>query len=259
METDRQSLSFQRRRTYVWFVAIVAGLIVLAYFGAVRPAERAAKQSACTGNLTMIEVLLHAYRVRHGEFPPAVVYDENGEPMHSWRMLLVRSELQHEFGNYDLDEPWDGPNNRRFADKAPSCYRCPNDNDATSSSTSYVMIIRPAKIPSDGNGSTESAQNPDLIMVCEFADSDIHWMEPHDLEVSAVDHEVNDFSAESIRSHDPLGPGVIFMDLSVFRLNVAEMNRTQGALKAIVTGDVSTGVDKQQLIRQQLLLDAIKR
>ena len=45
-----------------------------------------------------------------GAFPPAVVRDEQGQPIHSWRVLLLPYPDQMQlYEEYDFQEPWKGP------------------------------------------------------------------------------------------------------------------------------------------------------
>ena len=46
-------------------------------------------RNACRNNLKQLALAMHMYHEQHGSFPPAYVADENGTPMHSWRVLLL--------------------------------------------------------------------------------------------------------------------------------------------------------------------------
>ncbi|MBT6498149.1 MAG: DUF1559 domain-containing protein, partial [Planctomycetaceae bacterium] len=43
----------------------------------------------CKNNLKQIMLAMHNYHEDFGSFPPAVVTDDNGHPMHSWRVLIL--------------------------------------------------------------------------------------------------------------------------------------------------------------------------
>ena len=58
------------------------------------------------------------YHDTYGRFPAAYVADRDGRPMHSWRVLILPLlEQRTTYDAYDFAEPWDGPNNRRLADR----------------------------------------------------------------------------------------------------------------------------------------------
>lgn len=64
------------------------------------------------------------------QLPPAITYDMNGRPMHSWRVLLLPYlEEQRVYDLYSFDEPWDGPNNSKLLSQMPRIYRCPYLNE----------------------------------------------------------------------------------------------------------------------------------
>ncbi|MEZ5939790.1 MAG: DUF1559 domain-containing protein [Planctomycetaceae bacterium] len=62
--------------------------------------------------LKNVGLALHQYHDAHGCFPPAVTYDESGEPKHSWRSLDKRSFTSTpETDSYEMSQPWDSPHN----------------------------------------------------------------------------------------------------------------------------------------------------
>jgi hypothetical protein len=74
-------------------VVLVGGLLVCggAFFWLrARPmAVRGGTTAPCINNLKQIGLAMHNYHDAHGCFPPAYIPDENGKPMHSWRVLLL--------------------------------------------------------------------------------------------------------------------------------------------------------------------------
>ncbi len=108
-------------------------------------AREAARTMSCTNNIKLIALALHNYHDVYGSFPPAHVTDEDGVPMHSWRVLILPYiEMQSLYTKYRFDEPWNGPNNIKLLDDMPPCYQCPssdiNRNEA-SRFTSYVAVV----------------------------------------------------------------------------------------------------------------------
>lgn len=66
------------------------------------------------------------YNDQHGHLPPAVVYSEDGQPLYSWRVLILPYIEQSDlYSQFNLDEPWDSPNNIRLLDKMPKSYAVP--------------------------------------------------------------------------------------------------------------------------------------
>jgi hypothetical protein len=69
---------------------------------------------------------MHVYHDTYGRLPAAVVYGEDGRPLHSWRVLILPfledGDLYHQF---KLDEPWDSPHNLALLPQMPAYYAPP--------------------------------------------------------------------------------------------------------------------------------------
>ncbi len=167
-----------------------------------------AERSLCQNNLKSIAIALHEYHDTHGCLPPAYVADEQGRPMHSWRVLILPF-LEHPgtYAQYNFNEPWDGPSNRPLLSmEVPSVFQCPGDT-ASPTATSYVVVVGPQTMW-PGSTSVKFADIADgtsfTLMVVEVANSGIHWMEPRDLEFADLPMSVNPESGLGIRSlHRP--------------------------------------------------------
>ena len=95
-------------------------------------------------NLKQIGLALHNYHDDYGSFPPAYVADEQGKPMHSWRVLLL-PYVDHKwlYDQYRFDEPWDGPNNRKLHYISMDAYACPSSSKALGRKprTDYMAVV----------------------------------------------------------------------------------------------------------------------
>jgi hypothetical protein len=68
------------------------------------------------------------YSDTHGRMPPAVVHGADGQPLYSWRVLLLPVlEEQDLFEKFHLDEPWDSPHNLPLLSKMPGIYAPPRN------------------------------------------------------------------------------------------------------------------------------------
>src|SRR5438309_6043545 len=62
------------------------------------------------------------YQAAHGKLP-AVVYGKDGQPLHSWRVLILPYVEEEElYKEFHLDEPWDSPHNLALLPRMPKVY-----------------------------------------------------------------------------------------------------------------------------------------
>ena len=109
-----------------------------------------ATHRTCVNNMKQLGLAFHTYHDSHREFPPAYTVDADGEPLHSWRVLILPYIEQSALYNaIRLDEPWDSEWNQQFHDQMPDLYRCgaylPKDVDgsdvtALKSLTPYCLV-----------------------------------------------------------------------------------------------------------------------
>jgi len=173
-------------------VFIIIGLVALLY-PAVQEAREAARRMQCVPK--QLACALHNYHDWHESFPPAYSTDEDGKPLHSWRVLILPFiEQQHLYSQIRLDEPWDSPHNSQFHDKMPRIFYCPSRpaEEQTKGLTPYQMVIGPDTI-SNGPNSTKlsdiTRNKGDTLLVVEASVS-VPWMKPVDLPQSALKNGV---------------------------------------------------------------------
>jgi hypothetical protein len=122
------------------------------------------------------------YHETYGCFPPASVADRDGKPLHSWRVLILPFLEQPELYNaYNFDEPWDGPNNRKLADKVGRIYLRSGLESDQVHTTSFVAVVGPET-------------------VVEVPDGKFRWMEPRDLRFDRMSFRINDGSGRGLGS-----------------------------------------------------------
>jgi hypothetical protein len=176
----RPSLRFLPESLVV--ITFLSALGVLIY-----PSSSIPPHSKCWNNTQLIAVALHSYQAEWRSFPPAVTTDKNGRPMHSWRVLILKelgwSQL---YKQYDFDEPWDGPNNRKLANKMPGIFSCPHCNQHFPHpfrQTAYVAPVGPSAAWT-GDGAIQfrniSDEHHRTIFLVETPESPVNWMQPID-------------------------------------------------------------------------------
>jgi len=136
-------------------------------------------------NLTLIAEALADYQQVHGTYPPPYLKDQDGRPTHSWRVLILPFLEEKElYDSYDFSQPWNGPNNRKLAQRMPECYRSPQSRDGQPFATTYVAIVGAQTAwPTDGRVQFDDIRDgvSRTILLVEIDNSDIDWMEPRDV------------------------------------------------------------------------------
>jgi len=214
----------------VIFIVIVAGLGVMMVCGgvlvalllpAVQAAREAARRTSCGNNLKQIGLAMHNYHDTYKTFPPAFIADKDGEPIRSWRVLILPFLEQGPMHQrYDFNEPWDAPENQFAVSTALPAYACPSDpgRTATPTDTSYLVLTGPGTIFEEG-------KNPNIrnimdgtsntIMAVEIRGSGINWCEPKDLDIADFVAMFGPNGTGSQASPHPGGLNVLMADGSV--------------------------------------------
>ena len=193
----------------IYVVLAVLCLMCLLTLPASDAAIMAARAVQCKSNLEQVGLALQQYRIAKGHYPPAYIADKNGKPMHSWRVLLLPYlEMDSLYKMYNLNEPWDGPNNKKklAAIRVPF-YECPSDPNSRRSGAPQSNYLAVVGANAAWLGKTARKLNEiggarsDTVMVAEVADSGIAWTEPRDLSLDALEAADAGDSALTPSSH----------------------------------------------------------
>ena len=168
---------------------LVVPCLIALLLPAVQNAREAARMSQCKNNLKQIGLAMHNYHEIYNAFPPAFTVDEQGRPLHSWRVLLLpyldHSPLAEQI---DMTQPWDSPRNAAFHSQMPTVFACPSSTQPSSTMTHYVGVVGPNCILSTGQQTrmrdiTDGTAN--TLMVGETSTA-VGWMEPRDLAIESL-------------------------------------------------------------------------
>ncbi len=217
-----------------------SGILIAILLPAVQSARDVGREATCMSHLQQIGMAIMNYDDQRGHLPPPFEPDENGRPVHSWRVLLLPYLGEHSlYESYARDEPWDGPQNSRLSDMMPDVFRCPSDSGdsaaARTSETSYVMLVGPGT-PFDGPRPPALAdlqRRGETILVVELHASGINWLEPRDMTVEELRDLLDSGRAgPGRRTNHPRGINVLFADGSVQTLPEEELLMRLEALRA---------------------------
>ncbi len=195
-----------RRSLFVTCSTGIAVFVGILWYN-VNLARQDALHSACRSPLGTLHLALWNYHDVHGHFPPAYLVNEDGTPIHSWRVLVLPyMDEQQLYDEYSFDEPWNGPNNIHLAHKMPTSYHCPSERESDSMTNYAVIVGKDTVFPFDVPTSSRDVRDGRTILVAEIADSDILWTEPRDLAAATMSFSINHASLPSISSARHRGP-----------------------------------------------------
>ncbi len=180
-----------KQRWAIWFslpcLAVLAWLSIPFFNGAHR-------QATCQENLNQIAQGLHAYHEVHGEFPPPFIMNELGEPLHSWRVLILPYVgCQDLYDDLDLTRQWNHPDNIKHQGRLPDVFRCPTfvpTKKMREFMTSYVAVVGANSMwQSCDYGiklSDVEKSHDQTVLLIESDKFGVHWMAPFDVSETRI-------------------------------------------------------------------------
>ena len=177
------------------------------------PAMQAARSSAmrmqCAHYEQQIGIALHVYHEVNGAFPPLYTVDDDGKPLHSWRVLILPYiEHDHLYRQIRLDEPWDSDYNRQFHGRTPPVFWHPGNRDR---GCRYSAIAGGAFVPATEAGSVLGLRLKDLANASETlalveVEKTFCWMDP------TADVTLDDFVQNGMDDCHRGGGNGVFVD-----------------------------------------------
>lgn len=175
---------------------VIFGLIAVIQFGGDSISRLANNQvrSSSIRNLERIALAMNNYAVDHGTYPPPMVRDSNGLPLHSWRALLLPYlDEQPLADQYNYNLPWNDPANLELQWQIPSVYQHPSANSGGGwqSTSNYYLITGPGTLfPNKGplkpSAVIDSAAQTILVVEAIPVVPSGTWLEPIDLDYAVL-------------------------------------------------------------------------
>ena len=203
-------------------------------FVAALPAmQEAMHRLTCIENVYQITLAMLIYEKQHGRLPPAYTVDKNGNPLHSWRVILLQylgEDAKKLYDKIRLDEPWDSKHNRKFHDVAVSFYQCPSAQ-LKPGQTIYSVVVGEKTAFQAGEGKMLDQFGPDsanMLLVLE-SPTPTCWMNPtSDLTEATASHT-------ALHGKDA-HPGVIIVGLRSGRVCTISKGLNRSTFQQILEG-----------------------
>lgn len=187
---DPMSIISHRSRSEMMADMLAAGVVP-----ACDAPREAARRKTCEERIGRIALAMQLYERDHGTLPPACTIDNDGKPLHSWRVVLLPYLGQQELHDrIRLDEPWDSQHNRQFHKEPVAFYQCPSATLAPdvwqsdyptpeplpAGLTTYAVVVGP-EMPFEGSEGKPLAsfgpKRATMILIVERQEP-VCWMDP---------------------------------------------------------------------------------
>jgi prepilin-type processing-associated H-X9-DG protein len=240
IRSDRAGLTFFEALV----VLAIVTLVVLFFLPLTRNARAPARRVQCMNNLKHIAVANLNYGAMHKTVPAAYSVDDEGAPLHSWRVTtLPLIEEQELHDSIVKGKPWDDPANAEFAALEISTLLCPSYPEPDAGSSTYLgsfgedRFFRGATpitrdVLTDGDAKT-------VMVVDALQGRAVPWMAPRD----ADDETWDAFFDGAQPSHAGVVP-MAFVDGHVQQISV---DVDPVVLRALLTTAGGETVDEDAL------------
>ncbi len=157
--------------------SVLVGLLL----PAVQQAREAARRTHTRNNLKQIGLAMHNYHDVYRSFPAQANYDKK-KPLLSWRVhVLPYIDQGALYDQFNLEEPWDSPHNKKLIDQMPPIYQNPNLANKDFKTNYLAVSGKNTVFPGeDATGIKDIIDGTsNTIMVVE-ADEPVIWTKPDD-------------------------------------------------------------------------------
>jgi len=173
----------------------VVGLLIGMMLPAVQAVRTAARSTQSMNNMRQLSLGMLNYESAYGEFPKQ---DMGGL---SWRVHILKyTEHGYLYDQFNLDEPWDSPNNIQLLDQMPDIYDCPNVGSLPPGFTVYQVPYTDLDVNPDGlralfdtsgegvrfGNITDGSSNTIALLEVDAAAA-VEWTKPADWEYDPSD------------------------------------------------------------------------
>ncbi len=111
-------------------VKIDAEKTSVALLDGVQKVREAAARIQSANNLKQLALAMYNYESANNHFPANAIYDKDGKPLLSWRvMILPYVDQQVLYNQFKLDEPWDSEHNKKLLEQMPKVFAAPAQSE----------------------------------------------------------------------------------------------------------------------------------
>ncbi|QDT29164.1 hypothetical protein Enr10x_45130 [Gimesia panareensis] len=223
---------------------VILAILVILLLPEEQVADNSGSRERFRSQLKQLGLACQEYQAKYGCLPPAVIPDDTGRPIHSWRAILLpwleaagRSEPPA--FEYSFSEPWNSPSNRRAVQDNSDLYTLLITSDGT-------QIIQRSKLAAvigehtywSPRGDCRRIQHPENegehhILLMEIPHLEGPWSEPNDITFEEV------LTLSQKNGFHPHGSHILYDDGNVSWLSPEEL--TEANLRQLLCPFETTG------------------
>jgi type II secretory pathway pseudopilin PulG len=199
---DRLPIIMASRRRVIVICTLIAMIAVVLVAGVIllSRAKARALQIQAFGRLSQMRFALQIYESEHGTLPPLYLRDKLGNPIFSWRALIL-PYLGSPFPSgistqLNLSQPWSSDYNRRLTDSVPPgawVWFALNREPLTSPVSTHILAyLGPESIWEARTGLPKGriTEHPDAILLIWIPRGNLHPLQPGDITEQEVRERV---------------------------------------------------------------------
>jgi len=223
-------LGLKAKRSGITLTGIGLNIVALVWcLALVIPAGQEARETArrmqCANHEKQIGLAFHNYHETHGALPPLYTVDEEGKPLHSWRVLILPYiEQKSLYDQIRLDEPWDSVHNKQFHDQMPSIYKCPSHPGDRQRDCTYSAVADWSFVPAKKAGNVLGLNFADFTGELHNTLALVEVQEPFNWMNPIADVSLNDVAqGNRVGSYHTHGINAMNMDVSIMVIAPAQL------------------------------------
>ncbi len=209
-------------RTVIFLILVGIGIFIFMPTVNENPNRWHSNLEHCRNNLRTLGIALHEYHGNHQILPLPRGNFSTQHPHFSWRVALLPSLGQTQlYDRYNFNETWDGQGNSKLHHIPLEILLCPETSNIRKNTqrtvTDYIIVTGEETLFNEDQPTSFKDVKDGLsntLMFGELVNSDIHWMEPRDLDFNAISKRINADGASISSAHEG-GANVAFVDGSV--------------------------------------------
>jgi hypothetical protein len=165
---------------------LLLGGVAFLVFTSVRNVYQKANLTRNANHMRMIGLSLMNYHDSYNAFPLQAKYSPTGKPLLSWRVAILPYIGEDRlYAQFQQNEPWDSPHNKRLLAQMPRVYTTSGRSDLAQGMTQYQAFVGAhtviANTPQQRVAMRDVGHGAANTIMIGLADTAVPWTKPADI------------------------------------------------------------------------------